>query len=322
MDVLAATLLSNTAIDLVRCAEGKLDLLLKRPSKYPASKLPVWCLLALLYHHHHPLPDDVNIRDAVVPSDVIIRANVDDYDKMHANWCFWPVYTGLRFCVNRVKKFKYLDANEAELESIGAHSVKDIKRTFDLAKEFRIYASANQRFWAQDEVTRGMKLMFTDHCIPIWVTFGIQTLLDIQDINDYRMGEGKGYNVPYNHLRARLDTELDAWRLEFKEWKPPFSSQLGKDTRSWQECSLRRGNIGVYHDLIEHNDIPAIKFNPIRCGLMNYDLYLQLHECGFHLEMFSGLASVLGHLYTAVCNDFALFVVPHIVIAVRSGCSL
>jgi hypothetical protein len=180
MDVLAATLLSNTAIDLVRCAEGKLDLLLKRPSKYPASKLPVWCLLALLYHHHHPLPDDVNIRDAVVPSDVIIRANVDDYDKMHANWCFWPVYTGLRFCVNRVKKFKYLDANEAELESIGAHSVKDIKRTFDLAKEFRIYTSANQRFWAQDEVTRGMKLMFTDHCIPIWVTFGIQTLLDIR----------------------------------------------------------------------------------------------------------------------------------------------
>jgi hypothetical protein len=206
MDVLAATLLSNTAIDLVRCAEGKLDLLLKRPSKYPASKLPVWCLLALLYHHHHPLPDDVNIRAAVVPSDVIIRANVDDYDKMHANWCFWPVYTGLRFCVNRVKKFKYLDANEADLESIGAHSVKDIKRTFDLAKEFRIYTSANQKIWAQDEVTSGMKLMFTDHCIPIWATFGIQTLLDIQDINGYRMGEGKGYNVPYNHLRARLDT--------------------------------------------------------------------------------------------------------------------
>ena len=42
------------------------------------------------------------------------------------------------------------------------------------------------------QVTRGMKLMFTDKVIPIWVTFGIQTLLDIQDIIDYRIGEGEG----------------------------------------------------------------------------------------------------------------------------------
>lgn len=139
--------------------------------------------------------------------------------------------------MNRVKKFPYLDANEAELEAIGADSVKDIKRTFDLANEFRIYTSIHKRFWAQDKVTLGMKLTFTDHVIPIWVTFGIQTLLDIQHINDYRIGEGNGYNVPYNHMRGTLNDEMDAWK-EFAEWEPPFPWLFGNDTSSGVERYL------------------------------------------------------------------------------------
>jgi hypothetical protein len=149
---MASALLANTAIDLVRRAESELDLLLKRPSKYLALKFPVWCLPALIYHHYHALPDDVSIQDLVVPSEVSTRANENDYDKIHANWCFWSVYTGLRFCVNRIKKFPHLDANEEELQAIGANSVTDIKRTFKLAKEFRVYTSTHKRVWAQDEV--------------------------------------------------------------------------------------------------------------------------------------------------------------------------
>ncbi|KAI4680239.1 uncharacterized protein J4E88_006131 [Alternaria novae-zelandiae] len=203
-DLMASALLTNTAIDLVRRAESEFDLNLKRPSRYPVSKFPVWSLPALLYHHYHPLPDDVKIHKVVVPSDVSIQFNEDEYDKIHANWCFWPAYTGLRFCVNRIKKFPYLDANEDELQAIGADSVPQIRRTFELAKGFRVYTSAHQRFWAQDEVTRGMKIMFTDKAIPIWVTFGIQTLLDIQDIKDNRMGEGKGFNNSFTHARGKL----------------------------------------------------------------------------------------------------------------------
>ena len=65
--------------------------------------------------------------------------------------------------------------------------------------------------------------------------------------------------------------------------------------------------MSIYHNLIEHHNIPALKFNPIHYGLIKYDLYLQLYECGWHLERLSGFASVLGHLYTAVCNVSVLF---------------
>jgi hypothetical protein len=87
----------------------------------------------------------------------------------------------------------------------------------------------------------------------------------------------------------------------------PFPELFGKDTPSWRERSLCRGSMDIYHDLIEHSDVPAIEFNPIRCGLIKYDLYLQIHECGFYLERLSGLSYVLGHLYTAVCNVFTVF---------------
>ncbi|KAF2441426.1 hypothetical protein P171DRAFT_434127 [Karstenula rhodostoma CBS 690.94] len=298
MDPMNAALLANTAIDLVRRAEGEFDLLLKRPTKYPANKFPVWSLPALLYYHYHPFPDDVNIRDVVLPTNVNIKVEEKSYDKLHANWCFWPVYTGLRFCVNSVKKSKFVLANEEELASIGSKTVKDIKRTYDLAKEFRIYTSAYNRFWAQDEVTRGMKLMFTKSEIPIWVTFGMQILLDIQDIMDYSMGEGKGFNLPYNHARTILDNVMVNWK-ESGEWEPPFPWLFGKDSNSEDARFICNDAMDRYHDLLEHQDIPAVEFNPIRCGLLKYDVYSMLHEYGQRLEHYGGFASVLAHVYNA-----------------------
>ena len=43
--------------------------------------------------------------------------------------------------------------------------------------------------------------MFKTREILIWATFGIQLLLDIQDIMDYSMGKGEGYNVSFNCMR-------------------------------------------------------------------------------------------------------------------------
>jgi hypothetical protein len=41
-DIVKASLIANTAIDLVRHAEAEFDLLLKRPKKYPQKEFPVW----------------------------------------------------------------------------------------------------------------------------------------------------------------------------------------------------------------------------------------------------------------------------------------
>jgi hypothetical protein len=167
-----------------------------------------------------------------------------------------------------------------------------------------------------------MKIMFTDHVIPTWVTFGIQTLLDIPDINDHRMGEGKGYNIMFNHTQVTLDKEMDAWWV-FDDWEAPFPWLFGPDTPSRQERSLCRETMNIYHNLMEHANIPALEFNPIRCGLIVRDSDVRtacetyIDFVHLHLEVrpipptkrmrlapreASGLATVLGHLYTAVCN--------------------
>ena len=156
-----------------------------------------------------------------------------------------------------------------------------------------------------------MKIMSTDKVIPIWVTFGIQMLLDIQDIKDNRMGEGKGFNSSFTHARVTLEDELNEWPA-FDEWEAPFPELFGPHTPSGEERSRCRNTMDIYHQLMEHSDIPALKYNPIRCGLIKYDVYFQLHICGWHLERHSGLVCVLGNLYTAVCKAQSCLIVSGI----------
>ncbi|KAF1976076.1 hypothetical protein BU23DRAFT_631418 [Bimuria novae-zelandiae CBS 107.79] len=297
IDLIAAALLTNTVIDLVRHAESEFDLLLKRPSKYLASMFPVWSLPALLYHRHHPSPDGIGIRDVVLPSDVHVTIQENDYEKMHANWCLWPVYTGLRYCVNRIKKSEPMDADEDELAAIGADTVGDIKRISNLAKEFRMYACATKNFFEQDEVTRSMKLIFSNYRIPIWTTFGIQLLLNIQDIMDFSMREGKGHKIPFDSLQRILDEELENWH-NFEEWELLFKPSV-EDTGSKAQRELVKESLRTYNDIIGHQMTPAIEYNTIRCGLIKYDLSSTLHEAGRHLEQFMCYVSTTAHLYTA-----------------------
>lgn len=154
---------------------------------------------------------------------------------------------------------------------------------------------------AQDEVTRGMKLLFQqvtskDKSIPIWVVFGMQTLLDIQDIMDFSMGEGKGYNVPYNNLRG---VKVKQALFAYLQWWPTFALCRNKTSMALlKKCLNDMDEIEEVE--LKRDDLSAIKYNPIRCGLLKYDLHRTMHRCGLELERESGLCVVMAHLYTAV----------------------
>lgn len=303
MDLMASGLLANMAIDLVRRAEDQLESLLVRHRQYPISLFPVWTLPALLYYHYHPLPDTINVRDAVYPSGVDVTMEDMEYDEIHANWCFWPVSTSLKLCVNNASRHRVLDIEESHLASAGGNKNSDIKRTYKLAKMLQTYTMTTKKIPAQDEVTRGMKLLFQqvtskDKSIPIWVVFGMQTLLDIQDIMDFSMGEGKGPNVPYNNLKGVFGRQIhEAWP-QFGWWRPPFAVCMNKTSIAlYEKCKVE---MYESEDELLRDDPSAIMYNPIRCGLLKYGIHRTIHRCGLELERESGLCLVMAHLYTAV----------------------
>jgi hypothetical protein len=48
-----ASLLTNTAIELVRRSEHELDLTIERPKKYPASSFPAWTFPGIFIFETH-----------------------------------------------------------------------------------------------------------------------------------------------------------------------------------------------------------------------------------------------------------------------------
>ena len=113
LELVSVALFMNTAIDLVRHAEGELDISLTRPRKYAdTKKFPVWTLPALLYVYIHPQVPDVGdrINDEAMLLNLIkptgLVEGLRGHQCTHVDFTFWPVYSGMRYYVWSVFDYK------------------------------------------------------------------------------------------------------------------------------------------------------------------------------------------------------------------------
>ncbi|KAF2829510.1 hypothetical protein CC86DRAFT_437299 [Ophiobolus disseminans] len=175
-----ASLIANTAIDLVRHAESGFDLLLKRPKKYPAKTFPVWSLPALLFLHHHPGFLEVDeIQEFCLPSGIMIPKS---QNCSHVYWCLWPVYSGLKSCFDPVD---------------GAY--EDAWRTTELARKFRHVTTRYELLISMDEIIRGMAYAFKR---------ATQVETPFEELHDFLDRE-----------TAAIESFHDSWSLPFKNGK-------------------------------------------------------------------------------------------------------
>jgi hypothetical protein len=117
----------------------------------------------------------------------------------------------------------------------------------------------------------------------------MQILLDIQDIltPDH-------VHDPFHELHERLDREVAMKEMLEKSWSTPFNHQ--------GEASRMRH--AMTHDLEFHKAVASdscdtLKPNPIRCGLLVYDAYLELRSSGLRFERSTGQTCMMAHLYVA-----------------------
>lgn len=108
----------------------------------------------------------------------------------------------------------------------------------------------------QDEITRGMANAFRTKTVLIWVTFGEQILLDIQDIlRSVKVLE------PFQELHYLLDNETTVIKDFCKSWSYPFKflQEVTMDNQSVDEL------LDMIKDSVGH-DCDSLKHNPIHCG--------------------------------------------------------
>ena len=99
----------------------------------------------------------------------------------------------------------------------GVHD--DTMRVLKLSTKFRHVAIRHTQDIAIDDITRGVAYMYKNSVIPIWTTFGFQTLLDIQDILTPAKADG-----PFNELHERINRESAFKEHLERSWSSPFEA--------------------------------------------------------------------------------------------------
>jgi hypothetical protein len=206
IDLLVASVITNTAIDLVRQAERSFESLLKRPKNYPVEKYPTGVLPAILYHEH--MRDDMQRLDTGLVVDLDSTLNPTMEKNVHLcecpskDFCFHPVFIALKIYCNKVDDVWHrtgkgysvpygLDTMMGESERIvfagnidenGADATRDVKRRLlKYLTEMQAAVCSCQSIFAEDEIMAGVRHMMKKREIPFWAIFGCQIFVDIQD---------------------------------------------------------------------------------------------------------------------------------------------
>jgi len=226
------------------------------------SDQPKGSLPALLYLHLHPAwAEYQDTKEFCLPSGIMMPRR---YNCSHVYWCLWPVYSGLKYYVDAVRSARkpksYVPIVErSAFDPVdGAH--EDAWRTVKLAEKFRHVTVRHSETVSMDEITRGMAHVFKTRTVPIWVTFGMQILLDIQDI----LGPSH-VGAPFQELHDFLDKESATTEAFKKSWSLPFNmGTIVSGQQEYLKDALEAAKA------IADDSCDTLKHNPVRCGLLRY----------------------------------------------------
>ncbi|KAI2779910.1 hypothetical protein F4815DRAFT_163251 [Daldinia loculata] len=319
-ELIMPSLLTNTAIQLVRRAEHELDLMIERPKKYPSSSYPVWNFPDIFIYATHE--EDMVSKGQDLDSFLKPSPRCHVIDCSHGQLCLSEIYSALKHSLYQSKSLggENMVPGDTTLTDGATENFRRIKRMLPC---FQGVARAMAESFASDEVTSGIGLMFRTETIPISVAFGVQLLLDIQDeLQD--MPE-----KPIHEVKKHTRNMLSAFRSK-KLNQEPFAlvgqaSQWLATTLAAYESDVLKDNfrrklVGgdvrdpsgwtIHPDLDELRgkpDIPEfiqepdyfLKINPVKCGMLKYGLYQQPHNYGCKFEeAWRGITSMV-HLYIA-----------------------
>ncbi|KAH9908419.1 hypothetical protein F4778DRAFT_795844 [Xylariomycetidae sp. FL2044] len=321
MELMCASLLTNTAIQLVRRAEHELDLMIQRPKKYPDSLYPTSTFPGILVYqcHQHSLLDGGRSLDSLLQP----LREMALYDCEHARLCMWETYNALNHSLWELEQqgAQYLLSG-----NVNPNAPEKFRRIKSMLPDFQAVSQGMDKCVASDEITLGLGTMFKTKKISIWVTFAVEVLLDAQD--ELRTVPRKALNEVQQHARIKF-SELKSGKVsqapfaEVEKAKECLASLmssyesdvLGDNFRNHVRNpvdGMRNAESGLTQNIGLDNissilDLPHIitepyhylSINPVKCGLLKYGIYMQSHNYAAIFEgSWRGLTSMV-HLYVA-----------------------
>ena len=168
---------------------------------------------------------------------------------------------------------------------------------------------------AEDEIARAVRYMVKHKEIPIWVQFAVQTYIDIQDVLsdhlDAPLKELQACVQMFNNTLAeflRVNAEVDKYEPdprfrkgylktidELKQRQSILDSWFTKDLFT---LSLREGSHPCLSKF-KHENHALLRRHPLGCGVLQYNMFEDLHELGLQLEWGTDCIRPMIYLYAA-----------------------
>jgi hypothetical protein len=171
--LIMATFGTRMAIDLIRRSESEMDLQVKRPARFPAHKYPVSTFPALLVAAKQQGEGSVSHNgqpfDAPLDGFVLISSRQNDLT-------LYNTYSTIKLWSYHRRKIPGFVISQ------GLSLNEEVSRLN--IKVSKINGLVDYRPPYEDDITRGVKKALQCGEIPLWTTFAMRLLLDMEDILD------------------------------------------------------------------------------------------------------------------------------------------
>ncbi|KAK0508380.1 hypothetical protein JMJ35_009464 [Cladonia borealis] len=304
MDLMAASVLTNTAFDLVRRTETKFFTAL--PEFESAQKLIQFFMLFI------SILRGVNPRHREQPDDWF---NYEVADV--AQWLYLPTFILLDgFCdviqprqmpLMKPGFFGIYDPKaDRKAMSLRQMLAEDKIILLEALPEFCLLGDSKVQFPGEDELTKGLREMYKTKKISLFLCFATQIYLDITHIRRDRIGSSfhdlqaigrqakKTLNTalaqPHSILWPEENDKILRNTLEFIDYWITKDA-IDKMRRVLLKSMYDKGITEPYYLFSRH---------PLLCGLLQFSLTMMMREAGSAMAMCWGSILYVCHLYNAL----------------------
>ncbi|KAK8055039.1 hypothetical protein PG993_000266 [Apiospora rasikravindrae] len=315
-----AALQSNLIIQLVRRAESSLENFVERPKRFPASIYPTWTFPFILLFKImgfleqeivERLPPKARLDNITKPDfEILTDKGIGTFDKAGewADFCFAKPFIVFHYAIH---KSKPTPGGGTSLGALNAdqwcsNDELEIFQTFNRIQAVALTANNDM---AEDEVTRGVRVATETKTVPIWAVFGFQCLLDINHL--FKTNKATMFGDPMLELHKHVSMAIKNLNdIDIERLKPPIRPTpphvqdliqlIGNIEDEVLNGSLTEQvtkiNSGLLPSYLEDPDF-FLEYNPIRCGLMLYNLRLQLYDRALTFDKGLLMLIPMVHLY-------------------------
>ncbi|OAL53575.1 hypothetical protein IQ07DRAFT_677068 [Pyrenochaeta sp. DS3sAY3a] len=306
VDLIAASIVTNTAVDLARSLEEDLQHIIDRRGGVKRM-LTIFYVAQCVEHNtteafRERMSDDINFKMYQVADSML-----------------WIPFTLLSAFLNVLQPGTLPEMKPGYYGTYtpssprGAKSARDKFKEdkilmLEMLSEFLVLCIGTPLAPAEDELTRGLRETFKTKKITLWVVFAVQLFLDIH--NTLRAEVDQAFaslsdvaslvrNSIKNTFEFHKDLRIENWPKENDQFMSQFIDQISHYILGDPQRAAARRLKRVYLPK------PYLFFrqHPWLCGLWKYHIQVRYHELSITFANAWGAVIHCGHLYNAARSE-------------------